>query len=128
MNFNKPMIDLVREIRRRAPAETKPSIKLTNPELLNELMPWYQSSRDTIVKTLIKELFHQAGEPWVDKLSAAENPVEKQPEEITCDNVRYITKVYRGHTQLMPSAEPAAAVQVSGNIITRIYRGQIVRS
>ena len=68
MNFTKQMIDLVKEIRRRASSEAKPGIKLANPELLEELIPVYQLSTDTVTKALIKELFFVAGEDWPQRL------------------------------------------------------------
>ena len=113
MNFDKPMIDLVREIRRRAPSDSKPSIKLANPELLHELIPIHHTCGDTITKTLIKELFAMAGAPWPEAL--------EEPKVV--DTQRYITKVYRGQTQLIPvddedHNEPAKPV--------RIYRGHVV--
>jgi hypothetical protein len=112
MNFDKSMIDLVREIRRRAPAADKPGIKLANPELLHEMLEMYQHCSDIITKTLIKELFSMAGDPWPQTLEVPAEP-----------DVRYITKVYRGQTQLIPvqKEEPEAPRKP-----LRVYRGQVV--
>ena len=126
MNFNKAMIDLVRELRRRAPSEAKPGIKLANPELLQEMVPWYQSSNDTVVKALIKELFSQAGSEWqalLEKSGALEQQSREEP--FVPEKKRYVTQVYRGQTRLVeaPSVpdEPRQPTQ-------RIYRGQLVRA
>jgi hypothetical protein len=112
MNFDKPMIDLVREIRRRAPSDFKPNIKLANPELLNGLLEIHRSSNDTVTKTLIKELFVMAGSPWPEALKESQAPDES-----------FITKVYRGQTQLV--AVPKEKTQKPEKP-QKIYRGQPV--
>lgn len=114
MEFDRQMIDLVREIRRRSPSETKPGIKLANPELLFELIPVFQKSRDTILKTLVKELFTMAGDGWPERLHSPSKDTDK----------RFITKVYRGQTQLVEvtgQQEDVAPVKP-----LKIYRGQPV--
>lgn len=122
------MIDLVREIRRRAPADAKPSIKLANPDLLDEMVPWYQQSNDAVVKALIKELFALAGSKWsakLEQLPAADSQTSAKSSKLDSfvkDGKRYITKVYRGQTQLVEvndTPAPSASSQ-------RIYRGQLV--
>lgn len=126
VNFTKQMIDLVKEIRRRASGEDKPGIKLANPDLLEELIPVYQHTKDAVTKALIKELFYVAGEGWAERLQApaanastAGSVLDHQPKKT------YITKTYRGQTQLieviLPDADPAPAPQ-------RIYRGRPVDS
>ncbi len=131
VNFNKQMIDLVREIRKRAPADEKPGIKLANPELFVELIPWYQKTNDAIVKALVKELFIQAGDGWPARLEpqeAAEAPAAKASSSpggtVEIDGKRYVTKVYRGQTQLVEV--PTASEEAPSK--QRIYRGQVVRS
>lgn len=117
MNYNKAMIDLISEARRRAPSEDKPSIKLANPDVLSELNKIYHNSSDTVLKAIIKETFNLAGEGWPDKLREAVEEVEgvKGP--------RYITKVYRGQTQLI---EVPPAAELSTPKSKRIYRGQVI--
>jgi hypothetical protein len=117
MNYSKAMIDLISEARRRASSEDKPSIKLANPEVLFELNKIYHNSSDTVLKAIIKETFHLAGEGWPDKLieqTLVENE-EKGP--------RYVTKVYRGQTQLVEVATSASAAKGGSK---KIYRGQVV--
>lgn len=123
MNFNKPMIDLVRELRKRAPSDEKPGIKLANPDLLFEMIPWYHGTRDVIVKALIKELFEHAGDNWPQRLNTV-NHADKEPSGQEAGK-RYITRVYRGQTQLV---EVAAEPRPPENPVTRrVYRGQVVR-
>lgn len=113
MNYNKPMIDLVQEIRRRVPSEDKPSIKLANPDLLSELVILYQKSTDNVMKALTRELMIMAGKDWETRL--ATNSAAKG---------KYITHTYRGQTQLLekpPTTPPPVPREKK-----RFYRGQEV--
>lgn len=112
MQYTRPMIELVYEIRRRVRADLKPSIKMANPELMQELVDHYPSSKDTITRTLIKELLSLAGEPWEHSLEKGERKETK----------RQITKVYRGQTSL----EAAPQKDPHTDRPARIYRGQSV--
>ncbi|TCS43010.1 hypothetical protein [Reinekea marinisedimentorum] len=115
MTYTKSMIDLIKEIRRRADADTKPNIKMANPELLSELTDIFQKTKDAITLALIKELFQLAGEPWAHALS-----------ENTTEHPRKILKTYRGQTQLVDSPLTQEADQPQHKPPVRIYRGQIV--
>lgn len=117
MNYSKAMIDLISEARRRASSEDKPSIKLANPEVLFELNKIYHNSSDTVLKAIIKETFHLAGEGWPDKL------IEQTVDENEDKGPRYVTKVYRGQTQLV---EVATSASVTKGGSKKIYRGQVV--
>lgn len=124
MNYSKAMIDLISEARRRAPSEDKPSIKLANPDVLFELNTLYHNSNDAVLRAIIKEAFLLAGDPWPQKLQETE--VEPEPEEEEVANQpRYITKVYRGQTQLIEVA-PESSVKEEKEPPKRIYRGQVV--
>lgn len=109
VNYDRAMIDLVREIRRRVSSEAKPGIKLANPEILNELAKIYFETQDPILEALIKELFARAGDPWPALL--------EQPG----DGPQYQTKVYRGQATLVekPSSDGATKPKAK-----RMYRGQ----
>jgi hypothetical protein len=112
MHYTKPMIELVFEIRRRANAHTKPGIKLANPNLLTELGEIYRSSKDTILRTLIKELLTVAGNEW---LALQQEPVEPRKKSTV--------KVYRGKvslTETPPATEPGG---LSSSGTARYYRG-----
>lgn len=117
MQYTRTMIELVFEIRHRVPADLKPSIKLANPELLDELVHYHGTSQDVICNALIKELLHLTGPPWDGWLEAEERV--KTP--------RQVTKVYRGQVSLTDAPQE---VQKEGEKTKtkprRIYRGQVV--
>lgn len=117
MNYNKPMIDLVREIRRRAPSEEKPGIKLANPELLEDLIQIYHKSSDNILKALSRELMNMAGEPWPELLQEGLPDSGEQ-------KTHFVTKVYRGQTQLVE--KPTESTEKDSRRPVKIYRGQVV--
>lgn len=100
MQYTRPMIDLVYEIRRRVDSELKPSVKLANPEMFQELADYYQRSRDTITKTLIKELLSQAGDDWLALLDPPKAAAAQLPKQLV--------KVYRGQTLLEDAPQPPA--------------------
>lgn len=115
MQYSRPMIELVYEIRRRVNADLKPGIKLANPDMFQELSDYYQSSKDTISKTLIKELFSMAGEPWASNLNKTKEAVAP----------RQVIKAYRGQVSLVEAKKPPSAASQDSKPV-RIYRGQIV--
>lgn len=120
MQYSKPMIDLVYEIRRRVDAKIKPGIKLANPDMLQELAEFHHNCKDTITRTLIKELLSLAGEPWVDQL----NEPSRKPDTPKPNTPKQITKVYRGQVSLVDS--PLAGTAKEPHRPVRIYRGQRV--
>ena len=104
MQYTKPMIDLVYEIRRRVDADMKPSVKMANPELLKELADYHHHTKDTITKTLIKELLFMAGDQWPQLIEpvAAEAPASPEiPKQVV--------KVYRGQTILVDAPQKVEA-------------------
>lgn len=115
MQYSRPMIELVYEIRRRVNADLKPGIKLANPDMFQELSDYYQSSKNTIARTLIKELFSMAGEPWASRLNKASEPITS----------RQVTKAYRGQVSLVEAKKPPSTSPQSSRPV-RIYRGQVV--
>lgn len=119
MNYSKAMIDLISEARRRAPSDDKPSIKLANPDVLYELNNIFHNSKDTILKAIIKEAFHLAGGEWPKKLLPQESI-----DNAESNSPRFITKVYRGQTQLIEVNNNKAPDSPNEN--KRIYRGQVV--
>lgn len=129
MQYTKPMVDLVYEIRRRVDAELKPGVKMANPELLKELADYHHQSKDTITKALIKELLFMAGPPWATLLEPAQLDNKELP--------RQVVKVYRGQTVLEEAHQESAGAEpevVRSEIINpiapvvekpvRMYRGQ----
>lgn len=103
MQYTKPMVDLVYEIRRRVDATMKPSVKMANPDVLKELADYHHHSKDTIAKALIKELLFMAGPEWAALLEPA-------AEAVKSDIPRQVVKVYRGQTVLQDAThEPQEA-------------------
>lgn len=113
MQYTKPMIDITMEIRRRVPSAMKPGIKLANPEILAELVSYYPLCKDTITKTLIKELMLLAGEGWSERLSS--------PAPVTSKGQ---VKVYRGQVSL--DTRDDASHKPENKRPVRMYRGQAV--
>ena len=117
MQFTKPMIDLVFEVRRLSPSELKPAIKLANPELFDELKKLYYLQKGAVLKALIKELFALAGGDWPERLQQPATPAIKQK-----------VNVYRGqvmHQDTQPHNNDAAT-KAESHSRKRIYRGQVV--
>lgn len=107
MQYTKPMIDLVYEIRRRVDADMKPSVKMANPDMLKELADYHHQAKDTITKALIKELLFLAGDQWRQLLE----PVTVEPiktEAVKAPEIpKQVVKVYRGQTILVEARHAA---------------------
>jgi hypothetical protein len=96
MIFTRAMIDLAKEIRRRAPSEIKPTIKMANPDLFIELGELFQDSKDAVMKALIKEICSLAGEKWaLDQTSDATTNSENS---LRASELKPLNKtmIYRG--------------------------------
>ena len=104
MQYTKPMIDLVYEIRRRVDSDMKPGVKMANPELLQELADYHHHTKDTITKTLIKELLFLAGDRWQQLLEPIKVETPKAP-----DIPKQVVKIYRGQTVLVDAPHMAAS-------------------
>lgn len=120
MQYTKPMIDLVYEIRPRVEPALKPGVKMANPDLLRELADYYRRASDTITKTLIKELLSLAGDEWRALVNPGESatPSDEPPKQVV--------KVYRGQTILTDAPRAEAPSATSPAKHTRIYRGRPV--
>lgn len=118
MQYTKPMIDLVYEIRRRVEPDMKPGVKMANPELLRELADYHRKAKDTITKTLIKELLSLAGAEWHALLQpAATAPSPTEPP-------KQVVKAYRGQTILVDAPRPELLAATPKAV--RMYRGHPV--
>ncbi|MDO3386756.1 hypothetical protein QWI17_12995 [Gilvimarinus sp. SDUM040013] len=115
MQYSKPMIDIILELRRRVPSNLKPGIKLANPDVLNELIAHYPASSDNVSRALIKELLMMAGDDWLIRL---EKPVQSE-------GPKPQVKVYRGQVRL-EEAKPAPNPTAQSPKKTRVYRGQVI--
>jgi hypothetical protein len=126
MQYTKPMIDQVFQIRKAVPDHLRSQIKLANPHLLNMLAELYRDLHDKLLRELITQLMSMAGPSW---LSLLENPapVPRPPHH---------QQMYRG--QIRQQAETLtpdiAAPDTAGKPATTpgnkekiiIYRGQVV--
>ncbi|WP_020210798.1 hypothetical protein [Gilvimarinus chinensis] len=117
MQYSKPMIDLILELRRRVPSELKPGIKLANPEVLSELAAFYPKCKETVTRTLIKELFQMAGDDWLSELEPAAKPKQDKSHQV---------KVYRGQVTLTERPREGADEESKKDKPLRMYRGQVV--
>ncbi len=115
MQYTKPMIELVFEIRKLVPSALKPGVKLANPDLFAELREHYKTGAKTITKALIKELFSLAGDEWVKYLT---QPAPEKP--------AYTTKMYRGVVSLEEKPSDSTDDAKSETRKKRIYRGQVI--
>ncbi len=113
MQYTKPMIELVYEIRRMVPSNIKPGIKLANPDLFKELIAHYHGGAKTVTKALIREVLTLAGNPWLQALNQ-QTEVEDE----------HNTKMYRGVISL--EERPKAQSDANSKRRKRIYRGQVI--
>lgn len=124
MQYTKPMIDLVYEIRRRVEPDMKPGVKMANPELLKELADYYHQAKDTITKTLIKELLALAGDEWKALLQPGTYANQRS------DLAKQVVKVYRGQTVLEDAPKQEVRTELLVNSPpakpVRMYRGHPV--
>ncbi|WP_317931264.1 hypothetical protein [Halioxenophilus sp. WMMB6] len=117
MQFTKPMIDLVYEIRRRIRAELKAEVKLANPELLSMLVrSFHEDKPDAVCRALIKELMALAGGEWPVRL---EDPA-------SVDAKRMVVGAYRGTVSHEEPKVAAPAGGEAGRKPVRIYRGRVI--
>lgn len=68
MQYSKFMIDLVYQIRRNVPPHAKPTVKLSNPDLLDNLLDLYFQSNNKGLRADIENLMTLAGSAWTDTL------------------------------------------------------------
>ena len=117
MTFTKAMIDLAKEIRRRAPSELKPTLKMANPDLFDELGKLFHRTDDAVMKALIREICELAGDPWVEVLTTEDSQGQAS------------VRQYRGITLFEKmSSESGPNEHKSDAVPTRIYRGRVVSS
>lgn len=112
MIFTRPMIDLAKEVRRRAPSELKPSIKMANPDMFDILIELYRDSKDAVFKALVKELITQAGEPWKSALLNDIAPKKSDKRQLARPNIE------EQHTEWFDRHD--------SDRNKRIYRGHVV--
>lgn len=101
MQYTKPMIDLVFQIRKTAPAHIKPLIKLADPDLLDRLAQEYPKLNEPELRHRIAQLMTLAGPAWLaliegdDTLEVVTGKSRSQSGPNT-NKSHGKTKVYRG--------------------------------
>lgn len=118
MNFNRAMIDLVREIRKQAGADLKPLIRLANPELFSDLVSAFHQSDNVNLKALIQALFDIAEGGWPERIAIQADNASRSGEN----------KVYRGQTSSVGNVNlmPPVALPSSKVTAQKMYRGRPV--
>lgn len=117
MTFTKAMIDLAKEIRRRAPSDLKPTLKMANPDLFNELGKLFHKTDDAVMRALIREICDLAGPPWTDALDP-----EHEDQQTSVRQYRGITLFEKKPSEFDQGNENRSPVP------KRIYRGRVVTS
>lgn len=115
MQYSRPMIDLVMQIRKFVPSGLKPEVKLANPELFNILIGFYHNNTNTVTNALIKELFFLAGDSWSQRLQNDSGLQETKKQTM---------RVYRGQIQVNDTVNPEENTKKKAT--KKVYRGQIV--
>ncbi len=114
MQYSKPMIDLVLQIRKIVPTDIKPQIKLGNPELLDYLLEVYPLLENPPLRARLTRLFELAGPEWVTAAAALLTPA---PEALPA------ARLYRGQT-VLDDAQTGDGAASKPKTIT--YRGRVV--
>lgn len=100
MQYTKPMIDLVLQIRKNAPAQLKPAVKLADPNLLHTLARHYQHLDDANLRKSVAQLMALAGPTWSQLLTSVAASDAPEPNS-------------------SPPAAPAPAMMYRGQRISR---------
>lgn len=119
MQYTKSMIDLVFQIRKVAPEELRPKIKLTNPDLMDFLADIYNKFEEFKLKNLIKQLFSLAGPAWLGLITESRSS-ERKSGGFKFAKSTDAKQMYRGQTVL--SEKSPAAEGKKAKVVT--YRGQ----
>lgn len=123
MQYTKPMIDQVFQIRKTVPDHLRAQIKLANPQLLDILADLYRDLHDKLLREHIKKLMSMAGPSWLSQL---ENPT-------LLSRPHHNQQVYRGQVRQQEETPKAEANIPSKPTVAPkekivIYRGQVVHS
>lgn len=116
MQYTKPMIDHVFQIRKAVPDHMRGHIKLANPELPNTLAIIYREMHDKLLRERIQQFMTMAGPSWLSLL-------EKPANQAAPDQVQ---QVYRGHSRHSPENTPLTSTGAKEKMV--IYRGRVVPS
>lgn len=118
MQYSKFMIDLVYQIRRNVPPETKSTVKLSNPDLLDNLLEVYFDSSNKSLRADIENLMALAGSAWIDTLRERRRRTEIKAPVNAARNAK-ATKADQRSSFAIATSPPAA--KTTGKL--RSYRG-----
>ena len=123
MQYTKPMIDQVFQIRKTVPDHLRAQIKLANPQLLDILADLYRNLHDKLLREHIKKLMSMAGPSWLSQLENPEStPRPPQNQQVYRGQVRQQQDTPKAETDT-PN-KPTTTVKEK----TVIYRGQVIHS
>ena len=69
MYIDRPMINLFFEIKRALPLEDQNEMKLSSPDLREQMVTLYKNTQNTQVKQLIEFFLRRAGHDWLAKIN-----------------------------------------------------------
>lgn len=114
-NLSKEMIGIMQQLRKRLRSEFDVDLKLSQPDIIQQLFQWSEKSHDQRSKLLFADLEDMLG---ID-ISNRVNAEDVGNEEKTAAHDFISKRIYRG--QVIEDA-PVVAMQKT----QRIYRGQVV--
>jgi len=68
-NIDRPMVSLFFEIKRNMPYDQREHMKISSPNIGQQLISIYRKSGSAPLKQLIEDFMERAGDDWTDKLS-----------------------------------------------------------
>lgn len=115
-NLSKEMIDVMQQLRKRLRSEFDVDIRLSQPNVVQQILEWVDKSHDQKTRLLFADLEDMMGV----ELEHHRDPEEEASRKASHDAV--VKRIYRGQV----IEEPVRTSSQSVNHSTRIYRGQVV--
>ena len=121
-NLSKDMIDLMQQLRKRLRSEFGVDVKLSQPDVIQQLLVLVDKSHDQRTLLLFADLEHMMGVTLEHAHEEASNA-----EPLSEEHQTIIRRVYRGQVieERVARKEPQLSANTS-QIKKRIYRGQEV--
>ena len=108
-NLSKEMIDVMQQLRKRLRSEFNADIKLSQPDVIHEILKLVNKSKDQKTQLLFADL---------EDLMGIELRMPDQ--EVEAPTIKTSTRIYRG--QVIEDIQPA----VQASTTARVYRGHAV--
>ena len=116
------MIDLMQQLRKRVRSEFGVDVKLSQPDVIQQLLALVDKSHDQKTLLLFADLEDMMGVTLEHSHSEASSEVDDDPETSTI-----IRRVYRGQVIEERAARKGPSTgHVASQVTKRIYRGQEV--